>query len=95
MTRAKAGTSSQKLDIVEPWKGHVRRADQERDKPVAKSADQRGHEREEDHHQPVRGDDCVPLLAKFHDVPSPGCINCARMMSGQELPRSCRPWLRT
>ncbi len=49
-------------DVVEAREGHVRRADHQRDEPVAEAADQRGHDREEDHDQAVRRDDGVPFL---------------------------------
>ena len=46
-------------DVVEARKGHVGRADHQRHEPVAEPSEGRRHDREEHHHQPVRGDDDV------------------------------------
>jgi hypothetical protein len=57
-------------DVIQARERHVRRADHQRDEPVAEAADQRWHDREEDHDQAVRRDDGVPFLARGDDGPA-------------------------
>ena len=61
-------------DVVQAREGHVRRADHQRDEPVAEAADQRRHDREEDHDQAVRRDDGVPLLGPTLRCVLPGML---------------------
>ena len=51
-----------KAEVVEAREGHVRGADHQRNKPVAKATDQCRHQGEEDHRQAVRGNDDVVSL---------------------------------
>ncbi len=43
-------------DIVHAWERHIRRADHQRDKPIAEAADHRRHDHEENHDQAMSRD---------------------------------------
>ena len=57
------GRQQPERDVVHARERHVRRADHQRHDPVAEAADQRRHDHEEDHDQPVRGGEHVELMA--------------------------------
>ncbi len=50
------GDEKPERQVVQPRKRHVGCADHHRHEPVAEATDQRRHEHEKDHDQPVRGD---------------------------------------
>ncbi|KAF1854768.1 hypothetical protein Lal_00013172 [Lupinus albus] len=60
--RAKTDEGQPERDVVHAREGHVRRADHDRNEPVAEAADDRRHDHEEHHDQAVRGDQHVPQV---------------------------------
>ncbi len=55
-------------DVVHARERHVRRADHQRHHPIAEAADHRRHDHEEDHDQPVRGDEHVVSVGVVEDL---------------------------